>query len=510
MVPVTNPISDAQRYQMTVAFSIIGLVIVRLVVASQVPLAFDEALYWRWSQHLALGNLDHPPMTPLLIRAGTMIFGDTPLGVRAMIVLLNIPVSWAIWRAAAILFENERIGATAALYFNLTLAVLAGSLLATPDFPVVACSAFLLLFLAKLLQTGQSAWWLAIGAAFGLGMFSKYSMIFFAPSILIWLLVVPEQRRWLLTIWPWIAGFVALAIFSPVLFWNAEHGWASVLYQSKRLVGEQFRLSYLAEYPATQIGLLTPPLFILCCMAMARFFRGMREQFAPRVLVVSLVLPISLYFLWHALHGRVEGNWPMPMYPAIAVAAAVGADGFEWRGFAGRVALWSRRLVAPVSLSVATAIFLQAIFGFLPLGHSDPTARVLGAGWPRLAAEIDSIREETGAPVILTTNYGLTSWLSFYLPSHAPVEQIDNRMRWVNEPAPDHALFDGPALFICQGDCGHLTWLAKRFGNVSLISTLYRMRNGLSVASYAIYRVAAPIGPVLDSVDGHRYKSVLN
>src|ERR1700740_2498664 len=90
-------VGNAPRYQTIVAVSVGVLIVVRLIVASQVPLAFDEALYWRWSQHLAFGNLDHPPMTPLLIRAGTSIFGDTSLGVRVMIVLLSIPASWSVW-----------------------------------------------------------------------------------------------------------------------------------------------------------------------------------------------------------------------------------------------------------------------------------------------------------------------------------------------------------------------------------------------------------------------------
>src|SRR5690242_4829909 len=101
----------ALRYETLVAASITALIAVRLIVSAQAPLAFDEALYWRWSQHLAFGNLDHPPMTPLLIRAGTTLFGATPFGVRVMHVLLSIPATIAVWRSAAMLFGSERSGA---------------------------------------------------------------------------------------------------------------------------------------------------------------------------------------------------------------------------------------------------------------------------------------------------------------------------------------------------------------------------------------------------------------
>jgi len=491
-------INEQARYQIAVALTIIALIATRLVVASLAPLAFDEALYWRWSQHLAFGNLDHPPMTPLLIWAGTALFGDTPFGVRVMVVILNIPASWCVWRAAAILFKSDRIGATAALYFNLTLAAIAGSVLATPDFPVVTTSAFLLLFLAKLLQSGRGEWWLAIGAAFGIGMFTKYSTLFFAVSILVWLLLVPGLRKWFFSPWPWAGGIIALACFAPVLIWNAQHDWASVLYQSKRLVVHQLRLSYLAEYPATQIGLATPPIFILGYIGMARFLTSKSEPNAARVLIATLVMPIAIYFFWHSFHGRVEGNWPMPMYPAFVVAAAVAAESLSWHGVTARIAVWSRQLAAPFSIGVGALIYLQTIFGFIPLGYADPTARALGAGWIPLAAQIDDIRKRNGAPIVLTADYGVTSWLSFYLPSHPPVEQVNTRMRWINEPSPDPDLFKGMMLFVCQGKCREAAWLSKRFQLVELITTIERTRNGVAITPYQIFRVAKPIGAPLD------------
>ena len=44
------------------------------------PLSADEAYYWLWSRHLAAGYYDHPPAIAFVIRAGTLLFGDTPFG----------------------------------------------------------------------------------------------------------------------------------------------------------------------------------------------------------------------------------------------------------------------------------------------------------------------------------------------------------------------------------------------------------------------------------------------
>src|SRR5436189_5444519 len=102
---------------------ITALIAVRLVVAAFLPLAFDEAYYWRLSKHLAGGYYDHPPMVALVIRLGTLIAGDSELGVRLVAVLLGLPATWAVWRTASILFGHERLAAGAALFCSLTLSV---------------------------------------------------------------------------------------------------------------------------------------------------------------------------------------------------------------------------------------------------------------------------------------------------------------------------------------------------------------------------------------------------
>jgi len=68
-------------------------VALRLVAAAFTPITFDEAYYWMWSKHLAGGYYDHPPMVALLIRLGTLIAGDTELGVRLVSILLALPMS---------------------------------------------------------------------------------------------------------------------------------------------------------------------------------------------------------------------------------------------------------------------------------------------------------------------------------------------------------------------------------------------------------------------------------
>ena len=97
-----NP--NEARLVRNTALTILALVALRLVAAAFTPMTFDEAYYWTWSKHLAGGYYDHPPMVAFVIRLGTMIAGDTEFGVRLVSILLALPMSWAVYRAAAILF----------------------------------------------------------------------------------------------------------------------------------------------------------------------------------------------------------------------------------------------------------------------------------------------------------------------------------------------------------------------------------------------------------------------
>src|ERR1700687_1760872 len=204
-----NP--NEARLVRNTAVTILALVALRLIAAALTPLTFDEAYYWMWSKHLAFGYYDHPPMVAAVIRLGTMIAGDTVLCSRLVCILLPLPMSWAIYRAAAILFGGQRVAATATILLNITLMAAVGTLIVTPDAPLLVASSFVLFYLAKVLETGRGAWWLAVGAAVGAALLSKYTALFFGPAILIWLVSIPKMRRWLLSPWLYLGGLVAQA-----------------------------------------------------------------------------------------------------------------------------------------------------------------------------------------------------------------------------------------------------------------------------------------------------------
>ena len=128
------------RVALHTGLAILGLVALRLIAAAFTPITFDEAYYWMWSKHLAGGYYDHPPMAAVVIWLGTLIAGDTTFGVRLVSILLALPMSWAIYQAAAILFGSRRVAASSAILLNITLMAAVGTMIVTPDAPLLVAS----------------------------------------------------------------------------------------------------------------------------------------------------------------------------------------------------------------------------------------------------------------------------------------------------------------------------------------------------------------------------------
>ena len=480
------------------AVMVVGLVLVRLIAAAWTPLTFDEAYYWTWSKHLAGGYYDHPPMVAVVIRLGTMIAGDTELGVRLASVLLALPMSWAVYRTAALLFGGARVAATATLLLNATLLAAAGTMIVTPDAPLLLASSFVLLALAEVLSSGRGVWWLAVGVAVGLALVSKYTAFFFGPAILIWLLAVPKLRHWLLSPWPYLGGLVALAIFSPVIVWNADHQWVSFIKQLGRARIDSFHPVFVAELIPTQIAFATPLVFILGAMGLYALLRRNDGAWPARVLINVAFWVIVLYFVWHALHSRVEANWFAPVYPAFAIAAAVAAHVSRWKAPVQRIVDFCVRWAGPSGVLLFTLLVVQANTGILTGYRRDATVRSIGVGLREVAAGVEAVRARVGATCVLVPDYGTTSWLMFYLPKDTCVVQRTDRIRWISTPEPAPASLAGPLLLVGEDNAAQNPALRDAFADIRKVADLPRMRGPLLIEIVELDVLTGAKGDVLD------------
>jgi 4-amino-4-deoxy-L-arabinose transferase-like glycosyltransferase len=486
-------ISDPER---RAAWIVGALVLLRLIVASFTPLAFDEAYYWTWSKHLAGGYYDHPPMVAFVIRLGTLIAGDTQIGVRLISILLAIPMSWAVYRSAEMLFADKRIASASAIFLNATLVVAVGTIIITPDAPLMVASSFVLYTLAKVLTTGRGEWWLAVGAAVGFGLLSKYTALYFGAAILLWLLIARDMRRWLATPWPYLGGLVSLIVFSPVLLWNADHHWVSFIKQLGRAKVRIWSLNFFAELFPIQFGFATPSIFILGVLGLYALWRRNDISQGARVLINTSVLTLVCYLVWHSFHERVEGNWLSPVYPAFAIAAAYAAYGTTWTAGVQRMADRSRRTALPVGVVLFLILILQLHSGIFSGFKRDPAARTVGVGWPLMAHDVQAASEALGATCVLASNYGTTSMLMFYLPKGSCVAQYGDRIRWENWSEPEDALLRSKVLMVGMKDADQI--LRDKYQRTERLQDLVRTRNGVAMETFELDLLEGAQGDTLD------------
>lgn len=468
----------------------LGLTVLRLAIASYTGLADDEAYYRIWSLAPSLSYLDHPPMIAWIIGAGRALAGDGTLGVRLLAPIVMLAGAAVLWRTAFLLYGPDI--ARRAVWILLAMPLLAiGGIIVTPDLPSVLFAGLVIWSLAELDRSRNGRWWLAIGLFAGLGILSKYTNLFLGATIALWLFATPENRKWFRAPELWLGGIIAALVASPVVIWNAEHGWASFIKQFGR-VGHEGKagLGYIVELIGG-FALLESPLIAL--LALVGFVGVVRRAISQRgrsdVLIAAVIVPMLFYFCVHALHDRVQGNWPAPLYPSFAICAALGLAALPvaWRQTA---------FVSALSLGFAiTAIVYVHALHPLFQSEKDPTEQM--RGWPALADAIEKKREETGAAWLATSSYATTGQLMYGIKNRSPIAQLDERIRYLFLPQLPDAVINRPALYIELERRVDLPLLKRKFGKIEKIGTLRRDNGIPGGATYVLYLVSDPIAPPL-------------
>ncbi|BCK75618.1 glycosyl/arabinosyl/mannosyl transferase [Acetobacter aceti NRIC 0242] len=458
------------------------LTVLRLILATCLPVTPDEAYYWTWSHDLQASYLDHPPMVAWWIWIGTALFGDTGFGIRftaplatalgtilTVLACRDFQVALLRDRPLAPVINPWIVG----VLLNATLALGVGATVMTPDTPLLFFMALFLWASGRLVRTGDLRWWLLLGVSAGLGFDSKYTMVLPVAGLGLWCLLSLRRLKQLLTVWPWLGAVIGVCLTFPVVWWNATHGWASFIRQGGRTGDWQPSRApgYLGELIGGQIGLLTPGIFLLSVVALIAAFR--RRSDVDRLLLCLTCVPAAV-FLQHALGDRVQANWPVLIYPALVCLIVMQGDR-RWKIAAGLgYALWG-------------LLLCQATTGFLPLNRHFDVALRQGGGWTIFAENV--AQQSEGAAFIASDEYALASELAFHLPGRIV---LGAEPRWM--------LFDLPA-WSCKEGWGLLIRNGRRsFPQGSPWAALgkpagmiVRSRDGREAERYNLYRVACPI-----------------
>jgi 4-amino-4-deoxy-L-arabinose transferase-like glycosyltransferase len=317
------------------------ILILKFILAAWLPLSPDEAYYWVWGQHLQWSYYDHPPLVALLMRLGEWL-PEMGRSVRWPAVLLAQGSLW-FWRD---LFRDW-LTETQQVWWLLLICLMPlpgpGSLVVTPDLPLMFSWAWMLWSFHKLLASrGRWTWGLMFGVSVGFGVLSKYTCVLVAPILLVWWW--RNRDRMPLRSWFPTALAAGLVISAPVWGWNWANDWASFRFQLQHGLGRKFwKPSWTYEYALAQIGLLFPTLIYLASRAKA-----------PLEWRVAAWFPLGFFFLT-SFKGYVEANWPLMAHPMV-LALSISRAGIKVRRWHAPVAgLWAIGLILIVLVIGAPA-----------------------------------------------------------------------------------------------------------------------------------------------------------
>ena len=431
---------------------------------SGLGLGFEEAQYWLWAQTPAWGYWSKPPMVAWLIGATTAVWGDAEPGVRLASPLLHGETALVVGALGAAVG-----GPTLALWSALAYITLPGvalsAVLMTTDVPLLLFWALALLAFVRLVETGRWPWAALCGIALGAGLLSKYSMLLFVPSAVLYLWLSGRRLRLRHTA---LAGALAALLVSPNAAWNLSHQFGTVRHALSRLQPgvSSLRPDEPILFALAQLAVFGP---ILCGWLYARELRFWRLRADdPRLLLAAFTVPPLAVALVVAAVARGNANWGAPAYVAATVLVT-------WQLLRlGRARLLSAAVVVNTGLGLLLYGALAAVPALpIPAGPVLPVRARL-RGWDELGRRVAARAAALGDAAVLVDLRELLAVAAYY--GRVP----DTRLVEWNPSGVPHSHFELHARLMA-GDPGPFLFVSYRpkpngvlrhFEDVELVETV--------------------------------------
>ena len=486
-VPATPAVARA-----TVAAFLV-LVGLRLVYWLAAPPNSDEAYYWLWGLRPALSYFDHPPLHAWVQGLVHAVLG------RSLFALRLAPAA----TAAGTVFVVARMAMQSGGGKRPPLVLAGAVVLASPLFLMLTSFAwhdhlliFLVLLSASLFsdvladvaagQEGSTKKLLAAGATLGLAALAKYSAVFLAVGVAATVLTHPRLRPMLLQARIWGAALLCVAVMSPVLVWNAEHGFASYRFHLADHLVLRFHPVGLVHFLGPTILLLSP---VLCFAFLAVLRRGARGSTTYGSILARLGIAVfaasSATFLSMSLVVWTLYYWNVVAY-LLLLAPAVG-----WFGAHSGALRWHLGIGVVLAAAMVFHGAIVPLSALLPGVADDDTFEVYG--WEGIVAAIR--QEERPGERLLADDYRPAAHLDFTLGGLATVVIADRPSQFDFWPEP--ALRVGESAIMLTDDREPpKKKLMSRFERFTHLRTVPVSRLGVHLKDYQLWRGEGFLGPI--------------
>jgi len=475
---------------------IVSLFRIYYILNGPLDLSPDEAHYWEWSRMLDWSYYSKGPMIAYLISIGTFLFGDSVFGIRIMAVMCSALGSIFLYILGKYLYD-ENVGLSSAMLLQIIPLYSTYGVIFTIDSPLILFWILSLYLFSKAVNIGAAnnpptppshlssmVYWLLLGLSIGLGLLTKYTMAFFYPCALLFLLFSKGSRKFLFRGGPYIGFITSLFVFSPVIVWNANHDWVALHHTAGQAhIAEGFHVSIkdFFEFIGSQFGVITPLLIVLMAISIWK----MRKSVQGAVLI-WFAIPVVIFFIFKSMQAKVQANWALPGYITGIVAFSVYyLKRFYFLKKGIRIFIIAALLM---SLGVTSVAHYPSMLN-LPV-KLDPTSRLLG--WQELGEEVTRIYDKMSAtrPVfIFSDKYQVSSQLAFYVRGHPSTYCVNlgRRMNQYDIWPGFYNLIHYDAIFVSVGDNMFPEKLAPAFRKVEKrLFTTYTKKQ-IKIRDYSIF-----------------------
>jgi hypothetical protein len=398
-----------------------GVALLHILANGQYGFHRDELDILMNARRLDWGYVAYPPLTPFVARLGLTLFGESLRGLRVFPALGQGVVVMLVGLMARDFGGKRPAQVLAALAVAVSPAALtAGTMIQYMSFDYLMW-VLLAFFVVRALSTDDPRWWLGVGAAAGLGMMTKYTVVFFVAGLVAAVLLT-RTRKALRSPWLWSGVLLALLTYLPNLIWQVQHDFISLDFLSA-IHARDIDLGRTNSFLADQLYLTSNPFLLPLWIAGLAWCLVLPAGRRFRTLVWMFLVTIALLYL-----SRGRGYYVAPAYAVFMAAGATWWEGWlagrtqQLRRF-GWVSSWGL-------LAVAALVGVVLVKPVAPIGSAlwPITSDVNGEaremiGWPELVAQVASIyhglpeARQDGA-TILAGNYGEAGALDLYGPAY--------------------------------------------------------------------------------------------
>lgn len=377
----------------------------------------DELQFLSDARHLDWGYVSYPPLTPFIQRIGLSLFGLSLIGLR----MFSVIAQAAVIVVGGLMARDLGGGRLAQVTAALAVALSPLPIFEATEFQYTSFAflwwVLVAWFTIRLLKTENPRYWLAIGAALGLGLMTKYAIVFYIAGILVGM-ALSSARRYFASKWFWSGVALALLIFLPNLIWLIRHDFISYKFLQHihtRDVGQGRADGYLLYQFLVCANLFAAPVWLV---GLYTFLRDRRY----RMIAFMYLVPFVVFWI-----DKGRFYYLAEAYPVLIAMGAVTSE--RWLA---RIPTWSQRTIETVffaGLFVCGAYFFA---GWVPLASSGPLRDFAlkhsedlreEIGWDELVKSVAAVRDSLPADQqaglgILVGNYGEQGAIELFGPAY--------------------------------------------------------------------------------------------